>query len=87
MSRFRFVEDHAAGYPVKRLCELVEVSRSGFFAWRDRPPSQRQRDDDELGFEIRAIHERSRGHLRRAADRGSAPPARSLPWPQTESPA
>ena len=61
MSRFRFVADHQAGYPVKRLCELVEVSRSGFYAWRDRPPCQRAVDDEDLTVEIRAIHERSRG--------------------------
>lgn len=61
MSRFRFVDDHAIEYPVKRLCELVEVSRSGFYAWRDRPPSPRQVADAELTVEIRQIHERSRG--------------------------
>ena len=61
MSRFRFVEDHQDPYPVKRLCELVEVSRSGFYAWRDRPLSDRAVDDAELVVEIRAIHERSRG--------------------------
>jgi transposase InsO family protein len=61
VSHFRFVEDHAAGYPVKRLCELVKVSRSGFYAWRDRPASPRQVADDALVVEIREIHERSRG--------------------------
>lgn len=61
MSRFRFVEDHASDYPVKRLCALVEVSRSGFYAWRDRPTSRRDLDDQELVVEIRVIHERSRG--------------------------
>jgi transposase InsO family protein len=60
VSRFRFVEEHQDAYPVKRLCELVEVSRSGFYAWRDRPACQRDVDDAELVVEIRAIHERSR---------------------------
>lgn len=61
MSRFRFVEEHQDAYPVKRLCELVEVSRSGFYAWEHRPVSQREAADAELVVEIRQIHERSRG--------------------------
>lgn len=64
MSRFRFVEDQANTYPVKRLCELVEVSRSGFHAWRDRPMSVHAVHDAELVVEIRAIHKRSRGTYR-----------------------
>ena len=61
MSRFRFVEEHQQIYPVKRLCELVEVSRSGFYAWQGRPRSARANEDAELVDEIRTIHERSRG--------------------------
>ena len=34
MSRFQFVEDHQDTYEVKRLCELVEVARSSYYAWR-----------------------------------------------------
>jgi transposase InsO family protein len=49
---------------VKRLRELVEVSRSGFYAWRDRPPSQHAVSDAELLDEVRVIHERSRGTYR-----------------------
>jgi putative transposase len=75
VSRFRFVEDHQSIYPVKRLCALVGVSRSGFYAWRDRPPCTRAREDAELVEVIRAVYERSRctygaprieGQLRRA---------------------
>ena len=61
MSRCRFVEDHQADYPVARLCKLAGVSRSGFYAWRCRPPSARQLANDRLLAEIREIHERSRG--------------------------
>ena len=71
MSRFRFVEDQVPGYPVKRLCELVEVSRSGFYAWRDRPESAHGLSDAALVVEIRAIHERSRGTY--GAPRGRGP--------------
>ena len=43
------------------MCSRLGVSRSGFYAWRDRPPSTRDRADTELVGVIRAIHTRSRG--------------------------
>ncbi len=56
MTRFRFVQDHSAEHPVKRLCELVECSRSGFYAWRSRPLSDRYVTDAELANGIYDIH-------------------------------
>lgn len=61
MSRFRFVDEHRDNYDVKRLCWLVAISRSGYYAWRDRPPSARQLGDDRLGAIITTIHADSRG--------------------------
>jgi putative transposase len=61
VSRFRFVGDHADQYSVKRLCRLVEVSRSGYYAWRARPVPERRIADAFLANEIRDIHARSRG--------------------------
>lgn len=60
MSR-RFVSDHAGDYPVTRLCALVEVPRSSFYAWRNRPLSERYVADAELANEIFDIHAASRG--------------------------
>ena len=59
MTRFRFVQDHQDTYPVKRLCELVECSRSGFYAWRSRPLSDHYLADVDLAAEIFEIHEAS----------------------------
>jgi len=46
---------------VTRLCRLFGVTRPGFYAWRRRPESPRQREDRELLEEMRAIFERSGG--------------------------
>lgn len=43
------------------MCRLLGVSRSGYYAWRVRPPSHRDRADAELVERIKAIHEKSRG--------------------------
>jgi len=60
VSRFRFVSEHRHAYGVKRLCRVLEVSRSGFYAWDGRPPSGRAVRDAELAELIDEVHQRSR---------------------------
>ena len=43
------------------LCRLLGVSRSGYSAWRPRPPSARARANQELTQHLRAVHKQSRG--------------------------
>lgn len=59
--RFSFIEEHKGIWPVTVMADLLGVSTAGFYAWRDRPPSQRQKRRDALLVEIRAIHERVKG--------------------------
>lgn len=61
MSCFRFVDDHRTDYPVKRLCELVEVPRSSFYEWASRPLSDHYVDDAWLANDVYEIHAASRG--------------------------
>jgi len=46
---------------VTRLCRLFDVTRAGFYAWRERSASGRTRQDRVLLEEMRAIFERSGG--------------------------
>ena len=43
MSRFQFVADNSATFEVKRLCELVEIERSSYYAWRAGASARRAR--------------------------------------------
>lgn len=43
------------------MCRVLEVSRSGYYAWLERPPSKRDLEDAWLLERIETIHERSRG--------------------------
>jgi putative transposase len=47
---------HQADHPVRKLCRVLKVSPSGFYAWRDRPPSKRAIDNAVLTERIRRIH-------------------------------
>jgi transposase InsO family protein len=42
------------------MCRVLEVSASGFYAWRSRPSSERARANERLKLEIRAIHSQSK---------------------------
>jgi transposase InsO family protein len=59
--RYAFVRDHACQYPVTVLCHVLQVSRSGYYAWRDRPPSARAQEDARLGTLLRVYHAASHG--------------------------
>jgi transposase InsO family protein len=58
VSRFQFVADNSATFEVKRLCELVEIERSSYYAWLNAAPAreERARADAELAARIRTVH-------------------------------
>ena len=58
---FRFIEDHRDTYPVRLMCDVLEVSSAGYYVWRDRPVSERSKSNAALLAEIRQVHEDSGG--------------------------
>ncbi len=59
--RFRFIAAEKANYPVRVLCRILQVARSGFYAWLRRRPSRRAEANQQLRVVIRAAHQQSRG--------------------------
>jgi transposase InsO family protein len=55
------VKANQAVYPITTMCRLLGVSTSGYYAWKDRQASARQRRDAELLVAIRASHRASKG--------------------------
>ncbi len=47
-------------YPVPLVCRVLEVSRSGYYAWLKRAPSKRAQEEGRLENEIKAAHRRTR---------------------------
>ena len=59
---FAWIERHtAADWPVNVMCAVLNVSRSGYYAWVERPPSGRRERAMKVTEQIRLAHERSRG--------------------------
>jgi len=58
--RYRFVHQHAQQFPLAMLCRVLQVSTSGYYAWRNRPESPRTQQNRALRRHIEAVHARSR---------------------------
>ena len=60
MSSYRLIEAEKTSFPIQLMCRMLGVWRSGYYDWRDRPPSRRSREDTALTEKVREIHRRSR---------------------------
>jgi putative transposase len=58
---YRFIDEHKGAWPVRLLCEALEVSPAGYYAWRSRPASAARRRRDALLVQARAIHAEVKG--------------------------
>lgn len=51
--KYQFIDHNKQEFPVVVMCRVLDVSESGFYAWRKRPASPRQREDAQLTEAIR----------------------------------
>jgi len=52
-----------ANHTVALMCRVLEVSRSGYYDWRNRPPSSRAQANKRLTADIRRIHQEHKGRV------------------------
>ena len=58
--KFALIDVEKAAFPIEFMCRQLGVSRSGYYAWCGRAPSNRAIDDTRLGHEIAAIYRENR---------------------------
>lgn len=59
--KYRFIEKHQLKYPIGQQCHVLGVSRSGYYAWRERHKQQKKQDTlRALIAHIHRIHRKSR---------------------------
>jgi transposase InsO family protein len=58
--RYSFIRQHRQQFRIAAMCRVLQVSPSGYYAWRDRPESARRRANRGLTTRIKVEHARSR---------------------------
>jgi transposase InsO family protein len=59
--KFGWIQEQAGQFEVSIMCDVLQVSRSGYYAWVDRPLSARAQRREALVEQIRQVNEQSLG--------------------------
>lgn len=54
--RYAWLADQVSAHSVRALCRALQVSPSGFYAWRNRKPSRRAQENARLACVIKQVH-------------------------------
>ena len=55
------IKTNETHFPVGMMCRLLSVSRSGYYGWKQRPPSDRDRANQLLTAEIKRVFDDEKG--------------------------
>ncbi len=58
--KYQFIAADRHEFEITVMCRVLQVSRSGYYAWRQRPVSRREMANQKLTQQIEAIHQQSR---------------------------
>ena len=59
--RYQFVEENRSLFPVKKMCQVLNISSSGFYRWREHPFSIRSIQNERLKLRIRELYNEHQG--------------------------
>ena len=61
--KYALIHAHEAAHPVRLMCRVLDVSPSGYYAWRGRPPSSRALKRAELDTWVRKAYDEEKGRV------------------------
>ena len=59
--KYQFIDMHRSEFAVERMCRALQVSKSGYYAWKVRPQSKRARANEKLDHHIKTIYRKNKG--------------------------
>jgi len=61
--KYAMIHAHETAHPVRLMCRVLDVSPSGYYAWRGRPPSSRALKRAELDARVREAYDEEKGRV------------------------
>ena len=58
--KYQFMSECRSTFPVKKMCQLLDVSRGGYYEWEQRESSKRRKDNEILLDQIKEIHTKTK---------------------------
>lgn len=59
--KYQFIQIHRSEFPVKKMCQILKVSRSGYYKREYKKPSNRDEENNALLNRIKVVYETNRG--------------------------
>jgi len=59
--KYAMIQRHEERYAVALMCRMLTVSRSGYYGWRGRPPSDREQANVRLAADVQRIYAEHKG--------------------------
>ena len=59
--KYAMIKTNENQFSVGMMCRMLSVSRSGYYSWRDRPPSSREQANQMLATEIKGVFDDEKG--------------------------
>ena len=59
--KFQFIDDHRHHFPLRRMCQVLDVSENGYYNWKKRGKSKRKQDDEDLAERIEDAYQQYGG--------------------------
>ena len=59
--KYAFIKAHRSEFRVEKMCQVLKISKSGYYSWLKAPESQRQKENNQLKEKIVEIHTQTKG--------------------------
>ena len=60
--KYRFIDEHRSAFRVRKMCQVMGLTTSGYYSWKKRGKSKRSEENEKLDIAIRQAYRKSRGN-------------------------